>query len=224
MAGARPSAMRVGMKDRSRPVAAAGASRWSVWVNAAPDAALAAVYVYAWRSPSSFGLAHTRGLILLMAMEFIVVHASPFLGRVVLSERPRGQRLLYVLALAALYSVFVGGFALAFKTWWPLGSFWGLVCNRLLILLPGQAPAGGELDLLQRGWAAAIGFFTLALFLSLIPFPPLGVTHAVRAALHLPGGVWGECPQNALAAGAAYFGLTALSELFQHRWIQPVAR
>ena len=194
-------------------------------LNAAPDAVMAGIFLYAWIAPMRFGLDHTRGLLILMVMEFINLHSSAVMGKALLDvdgaeQQPRWLRLLMVLLLGVVYTVFVGGFACVFKAWWLLPMFWILTANRLMVLFPGLSPAGREKDLIQSGWAAGVAFYTLILFLSLLPLPHLGMTMEVRAAMRLPGGgVWIECPQNALAAGVFYFSLTAISECFNHRWL-----
>jgi hypothetical protein len=159
---------------------------------------------------------------LAMLLEFIVVHSGGFMGVVMVGPLPRERKLASLFGLGAFYTLFVGGFALAFKTWWPLASFWGLMLNRLMSALVGQAPSGDEIALAQRGWAAAglfyLGFAFLTTFL---PLPRLGLTPSVVSAQDLPGsGLWISQPWRVMAFGFLYFAATGLSELVGHRWLR----
>ena len=182
---------------------------------------LAGTFLLAWLQPATLGEERTRGLVLLLLLEFVNIHSSAFMGQTLLSRKGRVPRLLAVLGFGVFYSAFVVAFAAIFKMWWPVLAFWGLTANRLLILLPGQAPDGREKELIQAGWAAGILFYLTAAFLSVLPWPRLGMTAAAVKALHLPGeGAWVDTPEKAMAAGLIYFGLTGVSEIFSHRWLR----
>ena len=188
-------------------------------LNALPDAILAGTFLYAWLYPAALGLDRTRGLVLLMLLEFVNLHSSAFMGKSLLAKESRTARLRTVFGFGVFYSALVVAFAATFNMWWPVPAFWLLTANRLLILLPGQAPVGRERDLIQCSWAAGFVFYLAALNLSILPWPSLGFTPPIVKAMHLPGrGTWVDTPQRAMVAGLIYFGLTALSEGFGHRW------
>ena len=196
--------------------------------NAVPDFAMAGVYLLAWGAPHRLGVSHLPGLVLLMLIEFINIHSSAFMGHVLSRETSRFEapgtislpaKIGSVVALAVFYTLFVGSFSYIFKVWWPVGAFWLLTLNRLLVLLPSRGSSAETQDAVQRSWGAGVGCYILALFASMAA-PAWGITDEVRRALDLPGGgLWVEHPQAALAAGFLYFGCTAVSELFDHRWI-----
>ena len=198
--------------------------------NAVPDFAMAGVYLLAWGAPHRLGVSHLTGLVLLMLLEFINIHSSAFMGDVLSRDKSRFRvpvalalpaKIGSVVALGVFYTLFVGGFSFIFKVWWPVGAFWLLTLNRLLVLLPARGSSKETQDAVQRGWGAAVGCYILALFAGMAA-PAWGITAEVRQALDLPGGgLWVEHPQAALAAGFLYFGCMGLSDLFDHRWIMP---
>jgi hypothetical protein len=131
---------------------------------------------------------------------------------------PGGPRALVL--LVGFYTLFVAGFALAFKTWWPLVSFWTLTFNRLLGLIVGATPDSERVAYLQRTWAiGAIFYVGFAGLTVMLPIPPLGITGAYRGGIPGEDGLWVTEPWRALAFGFLYFTATGLSELSGHRWL-----
>ena len=190
-------------------------------VSALPDLMLGATFLITWVSPYALREKMVAYLMLLMILEFIIVHSSAFMGRVMVGPLQRGRKSVTLLGLGGLYTLFVGGFALAFKAWWPLVTFWGLTLNRLLGVLLGQPPSGEEKTFVQYGWAASVMFYVLFVFATtLLPIPALGITAEVVRAQDLPGsGLWIDQPQRVVAFGFLYFTATGLSELFGQRWL-----
>ena len=184
-----------------------------------PDLILGAVFLIAWVAPQSFDSPVIPALMLTMLLEFIIVHSSGFLGTTALAAGSWRRAIRLLVVLVGFYSLFVLGFALAFKTWWPLVSFWGLTVNRLLGLMMGQAPTGEARLFLQRSWAVtAIFYLVFAGLTVMLPIPALGVTGAFREGI--PGsGLWVSEPHRVLAFGFLYFTAVGISELFSHRWL-----
>jgi len=188
---------------------------------ALPDFALGLLCVTAWVAPEWIGVQWIRYVVLLMLMEFIVIHSSGFMGAAVWGSARKAPRGLVILGFGAFYTLFVGGFALVFKTWAPLVGFWVLTLNRLLGAVVGQAD-GKEKALVMRGWAACTLFYLLVVFATtLLPVPRLGVTPEIAIAANIPGdsGLWVTRPYTVLAAGFVYFTACAVSELSGHRWL-----
>jgi hypothetical protein len=188
---------------------------------ALPDFGLAGLFLATWIAPRLLGAERIGHLLLVMLLEFIVVHSAAFMGTVAIEATTPLAKLKGTLGVGALYTLFVGGFALAFHTWWPLAAFWGLTLNRLLGMLVGQAPSGEAREFMRRGWAVgALAYLAAVFATSLLPIPALGVTAAVRDAANLPGsGLWIDQPWRVLAAGAFYFTILGLSELYDHAWM-----
>ena len=104
-----------------------------------------------------------------MLLEFIVVHSGGFAGVVMFGDLAPRSKVTALAGLGLFYTLFVGAFALAFHTWWPLASFWGLMANRMMSGLIGQAAPGEEKALAQRGWAAGAVFYLLFAFATTLP-------------------------------------------------------
>ena len=196
-------------------------SRLPAIIAAAPDFGLAALFLATWIAPGIVGAHRIGTLLLVMLLEFIVVHSAGFMGAAVAGAGTRLQRLTWILGLGVLYTLFVGAFAAAFGAWWPLGAFWALTLNRLLGALLGQVPSEDGKLFMMRSWAVGVMAYLGAVFATvLLPVPEFGIDASVRAAANLPGGgLWIEEPQRVIAAGFLYFAALGLSELADHRWL-----
>ncbi len=189
-------------------------------VNAAADFGFAAVFLITWIVPNTFGDHTLRFLMLVMMMEFVVVHSSAFMGNVMISRANRGAQATALAGFGVFYSLFAGAFALAFKTWWPITMFWGQTLNRLLGVLFGQVPDEDQKAFIQRSWIASVLLYLLGAFVTIVlPIPRLGITSSVIAAQQIhSSGLWVEQPQRVLAFGVVYFLLTGWSDLRGHDW------
>ena len=192
------------------------------WIAALPDFALGLTFLAAWISPASLPAGFIGYLMLVMLMEFIIMHSSAFLGMAAIAPVARRQKIVAMLGLGGFYTLFVLGFSISLHSWWPLGSFWGLMLNRLLGVMIGQPPSGEQKEFLQRTWACSAILYLIGCALTLFaPIPPLGLTPDAVAALHLPGtGVWVSQPCRVVSFGAFYFLATAISELSGHAWLR----
>jgi hypothetical protein len=188
--------------------------------NALPEALLAAVYLVTWIAPGTFGSQMVRWLFLVLLMELIAIQSAGLMGTVAIASVARAARIAGIVGFAAFYTVFAGSVSIAMASWWPVVGFWGQTLNRLLGVILGQVPDEETRDFVVRGWAASIVYYLGGLFLALLlPVPSLGltpryiVTHAIQGSE-----VWFGQPQKLMAAGLFYYGLTAWSELTDHRW------
>ncbi len=189
---------------------------------AVPDFALAAGFLITWIAPATFGQRAVAYLMLVMLLEFIIVHASGFMGSVILNEPlSRRTRFKALLGLGAFYGLFAAAFSAAFRAWWPLWTIFLLTLNRLLAVLTGELPEGRERAYVRRSWAvAALLYLVFVLVTTLLPVPRFGITAEVVRAQGLPGsGLWIDAPHRVLAFGFLYFLATGLSELVSHRWL-----
>ena len=192
---------------------------------ALPDFGLAALFLATWLWPTSQRPETIQHLLLVMLLEFIIIHSAAFMGRVAISPAPREAKVKGLLALAGFYSLFAAGFSLAFKSAWPLLSFWGLMANRLASVIVGQAPEGEERVLLERGWGVcALAYLVFTFATVLLPVPRFGITPAIVAAQGIPGGgLWVDQPWRVLALGFCYFTVVGWSELNGHGWMRTAA-
>jgi len=184
-------------------------------VRALPDAATAAVFMWVWLDPSDWRRNLVAQGILILLLEFILIHSGAFFGHALSApDMARGKRLKILLGLGLLYSIFVGAWAWQFKAWWPLLFFLWLLGSKLVPVLANR----NEPD--EARWraiglvAASTIFFLLAVPAALfLPLPELGLTRHGRH-YGVPGsGAWVSQPHTAIAAAVIYFGLLALAKL-----------
>jgi hypothetical protein len=192
------------------------------WISALPDFALAITFLSAWIAPKAVHPGTVSYLMLVMLLEFIIVHSSAFMGNIAVSSGTRRSKVTAMIGLGGFYTLFVGAFSFAFHSVWPLISFWGLMLNRMLGVIVGQAPAEDQKAFVQRTWVTSVLLYMGACFFTiLVPLPRLGLTNEVVGSLHLPGsGLWVSQPHRVMAFGFLYFTGVALSELGGHAWLK----
>ena len=195
-------------------------------VTALPDLTIAAVFLITWIAPRTFGDQMVGFLMLVMLLEFIIIHSSGFMGSVMLhdplSERTKIKALL---GFGVFYGIFALGFSLGFQAWWPLWTILLMTLNRMMIVLLGNVPDQQERAYILKGWAvSAICYILLAMLTIFLPLPRLGITPAEVVAQNLPGsGLWVEQPHRVIAFGFLYFLAIGISELYSHTWLKPAA-
>jgi hypothetical protein len=184
--------------------------------SALPDLVLAGTFALVWLDPSRSGLPSVRRLVMTVLLEFFIVHSSGFMGVIAIGNRSRPKAVWLTLGLGAFYTLFIGAFAIGSRDWWLLGSFWLLMANRLLGLVIGQAPDDRRDFLIMGTWAFTVAAYLLAIGIGVMAnVPALGIRASVIDAQGFSvGGLWTEHPQTALAAGAIYFAMVGLWELF----------
>ena len=190
-------------------------------MEALPDLAIAATALATWIRPEAVGPRTVRYFVLLMLLEFIVVHSAGFMGMVALGRETPAAKARAMLGFGVLYSLFLVGFCVPFGEWWPMAAFWGLALNRLLGGLASPALGADARLQVQREWAAAVVCYLVAVFATvLLPVPRLGITPSIVAGQDLPGsGLWISQPHRVVACAALYYGLMGWSKLAGHRWL-----
>lgn len=165
-----------------------------------------------WVNPFAFGPDSVKTIVLMMLMEFLLVHGAGFFhGMPALFAERRAKAVLSALGLAAFYLLFVVAFSLAFGEWWPLWLFGWLMIGKLLWIASSRRVDGAARDAAMATWGFSVAAYLAAVFAGiLLPLPRLGLTADVVAGLGLPGsGEWVERPQTAVAGMAIYFLLLA---------------
>ncbi len=183
-------------------------ARLAAFAAALPDLLTAAAYLFAWVAPLHFGDGVVKTLMLMMLMEFLVVHSGGFIGLTVLSETAsRGSKTMAIIGFGAFYLLFAGAFSLAFKSSWPILSFLWLLAAKFAQVWLAPLPRADEAQRQTTLWALSVVAYIGAVFVGVIlPIPPLGITADIIPRLGLSGGgLWIDMPQTALASGALYF-------------------
>jgi hypothetical protein len=89
---------------------------WAAWASAVPDFGLSALFLFTWIAPGSAAAGVPHDLILLVLLEFIIIHSSAFIGLAAFKPGSRRSRAGALIGLGAFYSLFVGSFAFVFKS------------------------------------------------------------------------------------------------------------
>lgn len=163
-------------------------------------------------------------LMLVMLLEFIIIHSAAFMGALMFSNEPPLRRAKYIIGLGMFYSLFVVGFCLAFGDWWPMGAFWLLIFNRLMSGIFSGSESEEKKKFIAGMWGVNVGCYLAGVFATtLLPMPELGITPSVISSLDLPGeGVWIDEPYRVLAFGAFYFTAVGFFEIRASKWIHKV--
>jgi hypothetical protein len=183
---------------------------------------IAAMFLITWFRPDTFGPLTVHHLTFLMLMEFLVVHASGFLGAIAAKDEPRWGRAVMFGGLGAFYMIFAVGFAFMYGGWWPLWAFWGLLLSRFPTVVLRPPDLRGQAALMAN-WAAMTGLYLGGTFLTAVfPIPRFGVTRDVIEAQHFTGtGLWPDEPYRVMAFGAIYFlGLVVVAVV--NEWVSIV--
>lgn len=179
---------------------------------AAPDAVVAAGFLVVWFAPFAFGPRSVSNAMLTMLVEFIVMHASGFLGPLVLDGTlATRKRFLAIAGFGAFYGIFVTAFVLIFDEIWPAWVFAWLLFGKFSGALARNRLRGAEAAKQQMLWGTSCLLYLAGVFFTtLVWMPRLGMSVAVQPQFGLTGsGVWVEEPHRVVAFGVVYFGTMA---------------
>lgn len=182
---------------------------------ALPDIITAGVFLWVWLDPTEWRRELVAQGLMIMLVEFILIHSSGFIGPAVFAnEAPVGKRIKWVAGFGLFYTMFVAVWAWQFQSWWALVFFLWLLGSKLVdILMDRCVPE--EMRQRQVGMvAASVLFYLLSVFATLfLPFPKFGLTRHGHY-YGVPGsGEWVSHPHIVIAALVIYFCLLALAKL-----------
>lgn len=179
------------------------------------DVALGLVFLATWLRPDSPPAAPVAFLLLIMLVEFILIHGTVWLETVWFSRNSVSGRLKTMTAVSGLYMLFGVGMSVGFSSWFPILAVAILGANRMLSVIFDPHPDPVDRKAAERRWARDVGLYLLAVFSTIfVPYPELGIDAAHVAGLGLPGsGHWISEPHTVMAAGFLYFGARAFFEL-----------
>lgn len=176
------------------------------------DAGVAFVFFMTWVNPAAGLAAPVMLLLLVMIVEFLLIHGTVFLETTWLSDETVERRLRTMGFIAIFYLAMATGFAAGFSSWFPIIAVAVLVANRVLgvVFEPHPGPTARRAS--ERRWVRDVVLYLTAAFMTVfLPFPRLGLTEDVVASLDLPGsGLWISKPHRVMAVGAFYFGMRAV--------------
>lgn len=178
-----------------------------------PDFLLGLTFLITWIEPKALGDDMVSSMFQIMLVEFIIIHSAGFMGNVIYSNYPQSKKILYLLGFGLFYFVFIGAFAFSFKSWWPVFAFGGLLLNRMLSVITGQAETGKEQEFVKQMWGVNVGCYLVSVFAAiLIPLPEFGVSPNDLSHLNMSGDFVDQ-PHKMMAWGFMYFMMVGWYEM-----------
>ncbi|MCG8413922.1 MAG: hypothetical protein MI746_06850 [Pseudomonadales bacterium] len=171
-----------------------------------------------WRDPMSVDDGSwVRFGVGLLVLEFILLHSGAFVSAMLATKEDWQSKLKLLLVLFVFYSLTVWGFATSLQSPALLWIFAGVSAGRLVTAYTGGMSANSQPGSMSARSALGIMLYLLVGFGSVfIAVPEWGIDSAILGEVYpnRGGGLWEREPQRAIAAGAAYFFLLGLAELF----------
>jgi hypothetical protein len=135
---------------------------------------MAGMFVTAWWWPRSLDNGRWVKLgVGVLVLEFILIHSGAFLN-FFMTQKAGWERDKKLIGLTAYYALFAGAIALAFQSWWILGSFVLVMSGRLWSVFAGQNDMDRAVS--QRRVAASAMLFLGLTFATLfMPLPRGGI-------------------------------------------------
>jgi hypothetical protein len=191
-------------------------------ISSIPDFILAGVFWYTWLYPEAIAENMPAHLVAIFLLEFVIIHSSAFMLQAVYARRGNKKlRLKVILGFGAFYSMFTLGFALSFKSWFPLIAFWGLTLNRIMTVLVPRVNRDKEMQKTMGKWALATTLYLCGAFLTIfLPIPRLGIEGSLMHYGISGGGGWYNNPEGPIAIGGLYFFLLGVWELYADQMIK----
>jgi hypothetical protein len=169
---------------------------------------IAGIYLLTWARPSVMGNDSVEIMVLMLILEFILIHSAPFLALTLEAPGSLTKRVLTTLGVSAIYAIVTFAVAASFHNWVPVVIFGSAVLNKFFTFffhrVKVEDPTARE-----KRWAFSGICYLGCVFISVfVPVPKLGAY-----SLH-GNGIWMSSPEQALAAAAVYFSLLGFYELY----------
>lgn len=174
--------------------------------------ALATGFLLALVNPALPGREGVDSLLIIITMEFFIIHATIFLDTAANGPGSRRQRLGFLLAFALFYVPFFAGYSYVFDVWWPALMFLAMTLSRIGRISLDRGTDAGERRLAANDWALSMGLYVTCLG---------GAVLLVHDSPYFPAGAVWPRPEALLAGGFLYYLLSGLATLLRpavHQW------
>lgn len=178
------------------------------------DFGTAFLFFATWLRPEWLGRHWVKSLMLVMLVEFLVIHSFGFLFA--FTQESGTRSILGLLGIGAFYLLFAAAFGAAFRSWWPLLLFGWLIGSKLFGLLTGAVMPADQAAYVTSVWVVStVAYLLLVAFTTLMPLPRLGVREHARNYGVDPAatGLWMEQPHRVIAFGALYFSVVGIARV-----------
>ncbi|MBS0577017.1 MAG: hypothetical protein JSS45_11460 [Proteobacteria bacterium] len=177
-----------------------------------PDAITCLGCLWVWLHPLAFGPDAVRCVVLMLVMEFFLIHATGFYMCIpFLIHFRRRVRIAMLVALCALYFLLIASFASTFHVVWPYFAFAWMTVAKIAWIVRNRRITADEQIWIVGNWAVSVVAYLGAVGIgAILAMPHLGITTELAASLHLPGhGEWIDEPHRAVASAVMYFAALA---------------
>jgi hypothetical protein len=186
------------------------------------DIIIAGMFLFGWIWPRSLSVETIWGLQTLFILEFFTIHSAGVMSPMILGPGRPITRILGIILLSSVFTVFVGVFSYARGSIWPLLAFWGLTGRRIVSVLIGRYRTETSRTAVLEDWTVSAGCYVVCVVLTLfIPLPRLGVSPQFVERITEPGsgGIWVEQPYRLFCAGFLYFTALGIWDTFRPEWL-----
>lgn len=195
--------------------------------SAAPDLALAGLFLWCWYSPVGLRPTLASELGVLMLMEFFVIHSGFFfLAATPDPDSGMTARVFGVLFVVLGFYLVVGGAFIFFHGgWWPALALGWLMLSQFLSVLVTRGPPDFAKKRQVFYWANGAGYYIVFGFVAvLLPMPQMGFGSR-RGHGYIWDSWWSIPPQEVMAWGFLTFGALAVTKLLERpEWIEQHAQ
>ena len=188
--------------------------------SAAPDMAVAALFLWCWLAPTAWRPTLASELGGLLLMEFFALHSAMFLGGMVsVQQESVGVRLVTAAMVLAFYIPVAGAFAYFHSGWSAFLGFGWLLLTRVVCMLAGQGSGEFESRRIRFYWGAGVSYYVFCIMVVLfLPLPQAGFRNATGLVWEK---WWAIGPVTVIAWGFFYFASLALTKLLEKpEWIE----
>lgn len=174
--------------------------------------------ILVWRDPLRYEQGRWVRLgVGILVMEFIVVHSGMMMAGFLHGKEGLAALFPDVAIMLGVYLLFAVAFSAAFKSRGLLISFLFIIIGRLVAFAIGH---GASIPIVMAQSVLSIGLYGIAVVISIIGLPRLGITKGIAADLMKGSGsgLWVDEPHRAIGAAAFYFIMLGLTEISILSW------
>ncbi len=183
------------------------------------DGGMALFFLSVWLAPGAFGPADEliRAAMVIMMLEFILIHATGFLGFTAFAPGITREKKLKTMALfSGFYLIFLLGIGSALGAGWPILAFFWLLAGKLRIALRREVPDEFRRKQMVSDWTRSLYCYIGCAFVSVLGpvVPRLGISPELQPEFgEDTSGIWIDYPHGVVAMGVLYFTIMAIVKL-----------
>ena len=189
-------------------------------LSGAPEFALGAVLLTTWIDPSYFGNEWIARGLMLMLLEFFLIHANAFLTLRALQAPSAFERVLRVLGFGTLYALCGIFLSLAFKDAGPALAIIGLTVTRTFGAMGSPPPTQAARNWFGFQVATNVLLYVGLAAATILSLPELGVPSGSYSYQTDDPGEWEKHPHKVVAMGSVFYMVRGL--IVMAAWLRKI--